>query len=58
MTEEASDEKLLKYKVSKRLFDDQLEDLCEPPFLMAEYRRSQKHLWNSLTKLNKKILIL
>ena len=21
---------------------------------MAEYRRSQKHLWNSLTKLNKK----
>ena len=31
MTEEALDEKLSKYKVSQRLFDDQLEDLCEPP---------------------------
>ena len=35
-TEEALDKKLSKYKVSKSLFDDQLEDLCEPPFLMAE----------------------
>ena len=30
--EEALDKKLSKYKVSKSLFDDQLEDLCEPPF--------------------------
>ena len=35
-TEEALDKMLSKYKVSKSLFDDQLKDLSEPPFLMAE----------------------
>ena len=35
-TVEAIDKKLSKYKISKSLFDDQLEDLCEPSFLMAE----------------------
>ena len=33
VTKEALDKKLSK---SKSLFDDQLEDLCEPLFLMAE----------------------
>ena len=35
-TVEVLDKKLSRYKVSKSVFDDQLEDLCEPPFLMAE----------------------
>ena len=32
VTVEALDKQLSKYKVSKSVFDDQLEDLCEPPF--------------------------
>ena len=35
-TVEALGKKLSKYKVSKSLFDDQLEDLCEAKFLMAK----------------------
>ena len=35
-TVEALDKKLSKCKVSKSVFDDPLEDLCESPFLMAE----------------------
>ena len=35
-TIEALGKKLSKYKVSKSLFDDQLEDLCEAKFLMAK----------------------